>query len=313
MLAALVVGNAAASAQSSFPERQIQLVVGYAPGGPADIVARLLASKLGDLLGKPVYVENRAGASGNIATEYVGRAAPDGYTLLMATLPNAVNETTFPDFKYRFGKEIVAVAPVADTSLVVVVNQALGAKSVSDLVDLARKDTNGLLYATAGQGTATHLAGELFAQAAHVKLTPVHYKGGGETIKDLLSGQVKLMFSSIPPVVGLIHENKLLALATTGSTRDKTLPDVPTFAEQGLAKVNVSLWYGLAAPAGTPSAVLDKLQNATAKAIQDPQVVEALAKTGYRPMAGDRKDFTAFVAGEVTKWKAVVEASGMTK
>jgi len=302
-----------AQAQASYPERPVQMVVGYAPGGPADIVARLLAAKLSDILGRQFVVENKPGASGNIATETVGRANPDGYTILMSTLPNAVNETLYPNFKYKFGQNIVAVAPVAETSLVVVVNPSLGVKSIADLIALAKSKPGELLYATAGQGTATHLAGELFSQASNVKMVPVHYKGGGETIRDLLSGQVKLMFSSIPPVLGLVREGKLIGLATTGSKRDATLPTLPTIEESGLPSFNLSLWYGLAAPAGTPENVLNRLETATAEALKDPKVAAALASNGYHPMDGTRKDFTAYVHSEVLKWKKVIESSSTMK
>ena len=308
ILAILAASLLSPQAQAAFPERPIKMVVGYAAGGPSDIIARLLAAKLSELLGQQVYVENRAGASGNIATEVVSRATPDGYTLLMATLPNAVNETLYPDFKYKFGKDIVAVAPVADTSLVAVVNPSLGVKSIAELIAYTKAHP-GELYATAGRGTATHLAGELFSLATDAKLVPVHYKGGGETIKDLMSGQVKLMFSSIPPVLGLVRDKTLLGLATTGLKRDPTLPDLPTIEEAGLPSFNLSLWYGIAAPAGTPEEVIQRLDAATAEALKDPKLMGSLAQNGYHPMGGTRKDFTDFVQSEVQKWKKVVESS----
>jgi tripartite-type tricarboxylate transporter receptor subunit TctC len=309
MLTSLLLTQARAA--TSYPDRPIRLVVGYATGGPADILARIVAAKLGEILGQQVFVDNRPGASGNIATENVARSSADGYTLLMATLPNAVNETLFPDFPYKFGKQIVPVAPVADTSLVLVVNEALGVKSVADLVALAKAKPGEILYATAGQGTATHLAGELFSMMSDVKLVPVHYKGGGETLKDLLSGQVKLMFSSIPPVLGLVHEGKLIGLATTGTKRDPNLPDLPTVEEAGLPRFDLSLWYGLAAPTGVPEDVLNRLENATAEALKDRAVKANLAANGYQPMSGTRAEFGDYVQREVQKWKKVVETSGM--
>lgn len=300
-------------AANAYPDRPIKLVVGYATGGPADILARILAAKLGGILGQQVYVDNRPGASGNIATEDVARATPDGYTLLMATLPNAVNETLFPNFPYHFGKDLVPVAPVADTSLVLVVNPSLGVKSVADLIALAKSKPGQILYATAGQGTATHLGGELFSMMTGTKLVPVHYKGGGETITDLLSGQVKLMFSSIPPVIGLVHEGKLIGLATTGTKRDPNFPNLPTVEEAGLPKFDLSLWYGLAAPAGTPQDVLQRLADSTAEALKDTGVKASLAANGYKPMGGTAKQFGDFVGSEVQKWKKVVETSGMVR
>lgn len=300
-------------AAETYPDRPIKLVVGYAAGGPADILARILAAKLGNILGQQVYVENRTGASGNIATEDVARSAPDGYTLLMVSISNTVNETLFPSFPYHFGKDIVPVAPVAETSLVLVVNPSLGVKSVAELIALAKSKPGEILYATAGQGTATHLGGELFSMMTGVKLVPVHYKGGGETLKDLLSGQVKLMFSSIPPVIGLVHQGKLLGLATTGAKRDSSFPDLPTVEEAGLPRFDLSLWFGLAVPAGTPEGVLKRLAEATAETLKDPGVKASLAANGYQAMTGTREQFDDYVLNEVQKWKKVVEASGMAR
>jgi tripartite-type tricarboxylate transporter receptor subunit TctC len=314
MLAAgLCAGVSPGHAQGAYPDRPIQLIVGFSAGGPADIVARLVAGKLSEVLGKQVFVENRAGASGNIATEAVARAAPDGYTLLLVAPPNAVNETLFPDFKYKFGTDLTPVAPIAETSLAIVANPALKVHSIKELIAAAKASPTPLLYATAGRGTATHLAGELFSQASGVKLQPVHYKGGGETLKDLLSGEIKVMFSSIPPVLGLLGDKKLVGLATTGAKRDPTLPNLPTVEEEGLPRFNLTLWYGLAAPTGTPAAVIQKVAQATAAALQDQKVVEALAKNGYHPMPGGTKEFAERVREEVKKWAEVIRKSDTVK
>ncbi len=211
------------------------------------------------MLGQQVYVENRGGAGGNLAVEAVARAEPDGYTLNMALLSSAVNESLTKNFKYRFEDHFEPVASLAETGLVLLVHPSLEVKSVADLIAMAKAKPGDVLYASAGKGTATHLAAELFNTTAGTKMTAVHYKGGGETIKDLLSGQVKVMFSTIPPVLGFVRDGRLRGIATTAPKRDPALPDLPTIAESGLPGYDVRLWFGLAAPKGTPRAVIDRL------------------------------------------------------
>src|SRR4051812_37863506 len=184
-----VIAPDAARAQAPYPNKPIRIVVGFAAGGPSDIIARVVGAKLSDILGQQVYVENRAGASGNLATETVARASADGYTLLLASLAGAVNQSLFKNLRYKFGDDLIPVAPIAETANVLLVHPSLDVKSVGDLIALAKAKPGDVLYATAGKGTATHLAAELFNMMAGLKMTPVHYKGGGETIKDLVSGQ----------------------------------------------------------------------------------------------------------------------------
>src|SRR5262245_18654038 len=192
---------AQAHAQANYPTKPIRIVVGFAAGGPADIIARVVGGKLGDILGQQVVIENRTGAGGTIATEAVARSDADGYTLLMTPLANAVNETLFKNVRAKVGEQLMAVAPLAETANVLVVHRSLEVKSVSDLIALAKSKPGDILYASAGRGTATHLTSELFNMMAGVKLSPVQYRGGGEAAKDLLTGQVKVMFSSIAPVL----------------------------------------------------------------------------------------------------------------
>jgi tripartite-type tricarboxylate transporter receptor subunit TctC len=299
-----------ARAQAPYPNKPIRIVVGFAAGGPTDIIARVVGAKLGDILGQQVYVENRAGASGNIATETVARAGTDGYTLLMASLANAVNESLYKNLRYKLGDDLVPVAPIAETANVLLVHPSLDVKSVADLVALAKARPGEVLYATAGKGTATHLAAELFNMTAGLKMIPVHYKGGGETIKDLVSGQVKVMFSTIPPVLGFVRNGTLRGLATTGPKRDQTLPDLPTVAEAGLAGYDVRLWFGLVAPADTARDVVDRLSAATNKALNSPELKAALAAQGYDPLIGTPGEFGAYYRGEVDKWGKVIAAVG---
>src|SRR5262245_58771706 len=299
-----------ARAQAPYPSKPIRIVVGFAPGGPTDIIAHVVGAKLSDLLGQQVYVENRPGASSNIATETVARAGADGYPLLMASIANAVNESLHKNLRYRFGDDLAPVAPIAETVNVLVVHPSLEVKSVADLIALARAKPGDVLYATAGKGTATHLAAELFNTTAGLKMVPVHYKGGGETIKDLVSGQVKVMFSTIPPVLGFVREGTLRGLATTGPKRDRALPDLPTIAEAGLAGYDVRLWFGLVAPTGTPRDAIDRLSTATRALLATPELKATLAAQGYDPLIGTAEEFGAYYRSEADKWAKVIAAVG---
>jgi tripartite-type tricarboxylate transporter receptor subunit TctC len=299
-----------ALAQTAYPVRPIKIVVGFAAGGPSDIIARDVAGKLGEILGQQIYVENRTGASGNIATEYVARADPDGYTLLLAAPSTAVNENLFKNFPYTVAKNFIPIAPLAGTALVLVVHPSIGVKSPSELIALAKSKPGEILYATAGKGTATHLAAELFDMNAGIKMTPVHYKGGGETIKDLLSGEIKVMFSSIPPVLGFVREGKLRGLATTGTTRDPVLPDLPTIAESGLPGYDVWLWTGLLAPAGTPPGVVTRLAAAIEQALKSDSLKTELAAQGNAPMYGTPEEFAKYYREEVAKWAKLIPVIG---
>jgi tripartite-type tricarboxylate transporter receptor subunit TctC len=299
-------------AQTSYPTKPIRIVVGFAAGGPADIIARLAGAKLGDILGQQVYVENRTGAGGVIGTETVARAENDGHTLLMTPLANAVNETLAKNLRYKFGEHLVAVASVAETANVLVVHPSLEVKSVPDLVALAKAKPGEILYASAGRGTATHLTSELFNMMAGTRLAPVHYRGGGETLKDLVSGQVKVMFSSIAPVLGYVRNGTLRGLATTGPKRDDALPELPTIAETGLAGFDTRLWLGILAPAGTPRPIIDRLSAATAQALDAADLKAALAAQGFAPLVGSAEQFDAFYRAEVAKWRQVIETVGIT-
>lgn len=309
---ALVGTPAAVQAQDGYPSKPVRFVVGFAPGGPADIVARVLGAKLGDSMGQQFVIENRGGAGGTIATEGVARAAPDGYTILMSPIANAVNESIYKNRRIKVGPDLVAVASVAESANVLVVHESLGVRSVKELIALAKSKPGDIVYATAGRGSATHLASELFDLMSGTKMRPVHYKGGGETIKDLLTGEVKMMFSSIAPVLGFIREGKMRGIATTGAKRDPILPDLPTVQEAGVAGFDVRLWLGILAPAGTPRAVVERLTTETNKALAIPDVARSLAANGFAPQTSTTDQFDKFYRDEVAKWRKVVEATGMT-
>ena len=311
--AAICTVATAASAQAEYPTKPIRVIVGFSPGGPSDTISRVVGAKMGEILGQQVIVENRTGAGGQIATEFVARSEPDGYTLLNTTTANAVNETLSKTMTVKFGPDLVAVTPHAQTANVLVVHESLGPKNLKDFITLAKGKPGEIFYATAGRGSATHLTSELFNMMAGTKLMAVHYRGGGDTIKDLLSGQVKVMFSSIAPVINLIKERKLVGIATTGSQREPSLPDLPTVAEAGVPGFETYLWIGLAARAGTPKAILEKLARANAQAIAAPDVKDALAKLGFEPMASTPEQFDAFYRTERDQWAKVVKETGMDK
>ncbi len=308
----VALAGSQARAQGSYPSKPIHVLVGFSPGGPSDIVARVVGAKIGEILGQQVVIENRTGAGGVLATELAARAEPDGYTLLTLQLSNAVNETLVKGFRYKFTEYFVAVAPMAETANVLVVHPSLAPTSVSEFIAFAKARPGEVLYATAGRGTATHLTSELFNMMAGTKLMPVHYRGGGDTVKDLLSGQVKVMFSSVAPVLQLIKTGQLRGIATTGPQRDPALPELPTVAELGLPGFDTRLWIGLGAPTGTPSAVVARLAAATAQAVKQPDTVAALAAQGLTPMSGTSEEFGAFYRSETEKWGKVIDAAGMT-
>jgi len=305
--------SAAALAQSDYPNRPIRILVGFAAGGPSDIIARIVGAKTGEILGQQVIVENKTGAGGLIASEATARAEPDGYTLLNTATSVAVNETLSKTMRFEVGKDLAAVALQAETAHILVVHPTLGVKTMTEFVALTKLKPGDIFYATAGRGTATHLAAELFNMMAGTKLMPVHYRGGGATVKDLVSGEVKVMFSSIAPVQGLVNEGKLIGLATTGPKRDPAFPELPTVAEAGLSGYDVRLWIGLTAPIGTPREIIKRIEAANNKALNMPDVQRALAAQGFAPFIGTSEQFDAFYRSERDKYAKVIKASGMDK
>ena len=314
VLAVMTAGLAAlgdAAAAQGFPNRPIRVLVGFSAGGPSDIIARIVGAKTSEILGQQVIIENKTGAGGIIAAEALVNSPPDGYTLLNTATSVAVNETLSKSMKWEFGKDFVAVALQAETANILVVHPSLGVRNVAEFTALAKSKPGEILYATAGRGTATHLTTELYNMMAGTKIMPVHYRGGGDTIKDLISGQIKVMFSSIAPVQQLVREGKLIGLATTGLKRDPAFPDLPTMDESGLKGFDVRLWSGLTAPAATPRDILKRLEAANNQALNSPDVQKALAAQGFAPVVMTAEQFDAFYRGERDKWAKVIKASGM--
>jgi tripartite-type tricarboxylate transporter receptor subunit TctC len=313
-MAALLMGLVAgltAPSQAAYPERPIQLVVPFPAGGSTDVVARIVAAKMGELLGQQMVVDNRAGAGGNVGAAAVSRAEPDGYTLLIGTVAtHAINVSLYPKMPYDAVKSFAPVSLLVIVPNVLEVNPELPVKSVQELIDLLKANPGKYDYASSGIGTPLHLSGELFKSMAGVDMVHVPYRGAGPALTDLLGGQVKIMFDNLPSSIGHIRDGKLRALAITTATRSPAAPDLPTVAESGLPGYETYSWNALFAPAGTPPEVVDTLAQAAAKAVQDPAVKQRLADLSAEAVGTGPAELARHVEAELAKWGPVVKASG---
>jgi tripartite-type tricarboxylate transporter receptor subunit TctC len=309
-VAALIVAAAPALAQD-YPTRPITLIVPYAAGGGNDVMARIVADKMGAALGQPIVVENRGGAGGSIATRAVAHAPADGYTLgLGGTGTLAIDPTLYPNVGYDPRKDFAPIGLIATSALVVLVHPSVPAKTIPELIALARQEPGKLAYASAGVGSGIHLGAELFAYMAGIKLTHVPYKGSAPALTDLLGGHVQIYFSSLPPAIGLVQDGKVRALAVTGPERSKIFPDLPTVAEAALPGYAAVLHYGIVAPARTPKPVVDKLAAALGTAIASPDVARKIATDGAEIMGMTPAEYAADIDREEAKWSEVVRRSG---
>jgi len=297
----------AAFAQA-WPSRPIRIVVGFPAGGTPDTLARLVGQRLQERLGQPVIVDDRPGASSNVATEAVAHAAADGYTLLSVGSPNAINATLYETLNYNFLRDIVPVAGTARLPDVIVVNPDLPAKTVAEFIAYAKANPGKLAMASAGNGTSGHVAGELFKMMAGIDMLHVPYRGGPPAVTDLLAGRVQVLFDVVTNSIELIKSGKLRALAVTSTERCAALPDVPVAADF-VPGYEASYWTGLGAPKGTPADVVDKLNAAANAALADPVIAARIAALGATPLVLAPADFGRFIAGETDKWAKVVRAA----
>src|SRR5713101_5964375 len=282
-LAALAI-SASAQAQV-YPAKPIRMIVAYPPGGGTDIVGRMVAQKLGETLGQSVLVENRGGASGNIGTELAARAVPDGYTILMGNVaPNAINVSLFKNLPFDPVADFVPVSLVASTPNILVVHPSIPARTVKEVIALAKAKPRTLNFASAGVGSSSHLAGELFRILAGADIVHVPYKGAGRAVVDELSGQVQLYFATMPAAMPHVKSGKLAPVAVTSAKRSHALPELPTIAESGVPGYEASTWYGLLAPAHTPGAVITRLHEGVVKILANPALHEKLAEQGFEPV-----------------------------
>jgi tripartite-type tricarboxylate transporter receptor subunit TctC len=307
----LALNGTVAGAQTAYPNKPIRLLIGYPPGGATDIVARILAQKLGERLGQPVVVDNLPGAGGIIATDKVAKAAPDGYTLVLANTAHGINPSLYKSLPYDAVASFAPVIKVADLTLVLVVNPAFPARSVGELIALARARPGELHYASSGVGQSLHLAGELLKSMAGVDIVHVPYKGSAPARADLLAGQVEMMFESAIGVLPFVQAGRLRALGVSGAQRSPALPDVPTLAEAGVAGYEASGWLGILAPAGTPPGIVASLNADLNAVLRQADMSAQLARNGADVAGGPPDQFAAFVAAEIAKWAKVVRATGL--
>jgi len=298
-------------AAQQYPARPIRLVVGFPAGGPTDIVARLIAPKMSEALGQQVIVDNRGGAGGMIATEQVAKAAPDGYTIIMGTIGGiAVAMSLNPNRGYDTLRDLAPITQSVTVTSILVTHPSVPAKTVKELLALARAKNGRLNYASSGNGTITHLAGELLKYMGKVDITHVPYKGGAPALTALVSGEVDMSYENSLIITPHIRSGKVRGIAVTGAKRSKLLPDLPTIAET-LPGYSASGWYGLLAPAATPKAIIARLNAEAVRALRLPDVVDRLSSQGAEPVGSTPEEFTAFVRGEITKWAELVKAAKM--
>ena len=293
-----------------YPARAVRIIVPFAAGGPADIYARFVAQRLAEAMGQPFTVDNRPGGGSVIGTDAAAKAPPDGYTLLMMSNTHTVNESLIPNKPYGLLKDFVAVAPVNSSELVLVVHPRTGFATLKDLIAAAKARPKGMNYASSGPGTPYHMAGELFKTMAGVDITHVPYKGSSGARTDVLGGQVEMMFDAVPTMQQNIAAGKLKALATSGRQRSAVLPEVPTLAEAGVPGYESTIWLGLMAPAGTPRAVLTRLNAEVGKVLARADVRAEWAKQGALPLPMSLDEFAQYLREDIEKWARVVKISG---
>jgi tripartite-type tricarboxylate transporter receptor subunit TctC len=293
----------------AYPTRPVRLIIGYPPGGSADMTARLMAQWLSERLGQPIVIENRPGAGTNLATEAAVHAAPDGYTLILVAPANAINATLYEKLNFNFLRDIVPVAGLIRFPNVVVVNPSVPAKTIPEFIAYAKAHPGKLNMASSGNGSTIHMSGELFKMMTGVDLVHVPYRGGAPALTDLLGGQVQVMFDNLPTSAEYVKTGKLRGLAVTGTTRSDALPDLPTVNEF-VPGYEASAWYGLGAPKGTPVEIVDKLNKTVNAILADPASKARFAELGASVIPGSPADFGKFVADETEKWGKVVKFCG---
>jgi tripartite-type tricarboxylate transporter receptor subunit TctC len=310
-IAALAMMCAAAPVQSQpYPSKPVRLIVPFPPGGGTDTMARVLGPKLAEGLGQQVLIDNRGGAGATIGTELAAKAPPDGYTLLLMTVTNAVGMSLYPNLKFDLVRDFAPVTRLATTPHVLVVHPSVPAKTVKELVVLAKARPGQLVYSSSGSGSVSHLAGEYFGFLTGTKMLHVPYKGGGPSIAALLGGEVSIAFATMPSVIAFIKSGRLRGIAMTTAQRSPALPDLPTVGDAGIANFDVGSWYGLSAPTGTPKEAIVRLHEATLKLLALPDTRERLAASGFDIIVSSPEQYGEFVRVEVERWGKVVKMSG---
>jgi len=293
-----------------YPSRPVKIIVPFAAGGPADIYARVVGEKLHGALGQSFVVENRPGGGAIVGTDAVAKSAPDGYTLLMMSNTHTVNESLFREKPYQLLRDLVPVAPINSSDLLMVVHPSVPASTLAEFIALAKSKPGGLNYASSGPGTPYHMAGELFKAMAGVDLVHVPYKGSSGARTDILGGQVHMMFDAITTMAPNVRAGKLRALGSSGKQRSTVLPEVPTVSEAGVPGYDAVIWLGIMAPAGTPRPIVERLNAEITKVTAAPELREAWAKQGAAAMAMNPEEFARFMREDIEKWARIVRISG---
>lgn len=309
----LSLAGAGSALAQAYPSRPVRIVVGLAAGSSTDITARIMAQKLGRALGEQFIVENRPGAGGNIATEFVAHAPRDGYTLLLGSVAMTVNVTLAAKSSFDLTKDLTPIVLLATVPNILVVHPSLEVRTLDALVALAKTKPDQIFYASSGIGTSPHLSGELFNMRAGIKLVHVPYQGSSQAINDLLAGRTSVMFSPASTALPYVASGQLIALASTQQRRATSAPDLPTMAELGVADFDTGVWFGLLTPTGTPQNVIDTLSHAANEGLKSPDMLTALRVQGIEPLGGAPEDFGAYIRTEIDKWAAVIKAAGLKK
>jgi tripartite-type tricarboxylate transporter receptor subunit TctC len=305
--------SAAPAVGDDYPSHPVRIIVGFPAGAAGDLVLRALATYLSGALGQQFVVENRPGASSNIATEYAAHAPKDGYTLFLGTVANVVNAAMSPDLPFDLRKDFAPIALAATVPVVLVVHPSLKVGSVSELIALAKSKPGHLNFASSGVATTPHLAGALLNARAGIELVHVPYQGSSPALADLLAGRTQIMFSAVSVVLPHIKAGTLKALAWAAPKRGSVLPDVPTVAEVGLPDLDASIWFGLMAPAGTSKDIQDKIARTLNEGLKSQELRDQLEKMGYEPLGGTPEDFTHYIGAELRKWTEAVAIAGVKK
>jgi len=293
-----------------YPAKTIRLIVPFPPGGGTDTMGRLLGQKLSELLGQQVVIDNRPGGGANIGAEIAAKSPPDGYTLFLATVTNAIGASLYRKLNYDLVRDFAPVTLVATTPHILVVHLSVPVKSVKEFIAFAKARPGQLAYSSSGSGSASHLGAELFGHMTGVKMTHVPYKGGGPSVIALLSGEVSLAFATMPSVIAQVKSGKLRGLAVTTAKRSPSTPEIPTVSEAGVPDYDMGSWYGLMVPSGTPKEIIARMRSETHKLLRFPDIKQRMDATGFEALTSTPEEFGAFTKSEVDKWAKAVNVSG---
>ena len=315
LISGLLVSAVAVVAQpvaaQQYPVRPIRLIVPFPPGGGTDTMARVVAPKLSEYLGQQVVPENRGGAGANIGAELAAKSPPDGYTVMLATITNAIGATLYTRLNYDLARDFAPITQLATTPHILVVHPSVPVKSVKEFTAFTRARPGELTYSSSGSGSSAHLAGELFSSLTGTKMVHVPYKGGGPSMIALVGGEVSLCFATMPSAVGYVRAGRLRGIAVTTEKRSPSMPDLPTIAETGIKGYEAGSWYGLSAPAGTSKDIIARLHAETVKVMALPDVKERLFNAGFEVVISNPEQFAAFTRSEIQKWGKLVRATGL--